>query len=64
MAAMLNVKELSEATGGHVSPYTFRSWIRQGRLPVIRLGRRIMVKAEDFERFVSENRVPAREPGR
>ena len=61
---MLNVVQLEEETNGHVSRYTWRAWIRQGRIPVVRLGRRIMVRREDFERFVSENRTPAREPGR
>lgn len=57
---MMSVIHLEEATGGCVSRFTWRSWIRQGRLPVVKLGRRVMVRAEDFEKFVEENRVPAR----
>jgi excisionase family DNA binding protein len=46
-----------------VSRFTWRTWLKQGRLPVLRLGRRVRVDRADFERFMAANRVPAREMG-
>ncbi len=42
-----------------VSPYTVRAWLRQGRLPFHRLGRRILLAPIDLEEFVASNRVEA-----
>jgi excisionase family DNA binding protein len=58
--AMLNVVQLEQATGGSVSRHTWRAWIRQGKIAVVRLGRRVMVRDEDLQRFIEENRIPAR----
>jgi excisionase family DNA binding protein len=43
-----------------VSRYTLRSWLRQGRLPFHRLGRRILLAPIDLENFIAGNRVEAR----
>lgn len=43
-----------------VSPYTVRTWIRQGRISHIRLGRRVLFDPSDLERFIQTNRVEAR----
>ena len=32
---------------------TVRKWIREGRLPVVRLGRRVLVRRETFESFLT-----------
>ncbi|MDP6465888.1 MAG: helix-turn-helix domain-containing protein [Deltaproteobacteria bacterium] len=42
MKELYSATETSEVLS--VSPSTVRSWIHQGRLPVIRLGRRVMVR--------------------
>jgi excisionase family DNA binding protein len=42
-----------------VSRHTWRAWIRQGRIPVTRLGRRVRVAEEDYRAFLTENRTPA-----
>jgi len=55
----MTVKELEEQT--KISRFTWRSWIRQGRLPVLRLGRRVRVSEEDYRAFLKANRVAARE---
>ncbi|MGE3152147.1 MAG: helix-turn-helix domain-containing protein [Nitrospiraceae bacterium] len=35
-----------------VGESTIRRWIRDGRLPVVRLGRRVLVRPEDLSAFV------------
>ena len=47
-----------------VSRFTLRSWLRQRRLPYIRLGRRILVDPCDLDRFIQGNRIEERKPSR
>jgi excisionase family DNA binding protein len=54
---LLSVAEASARLG--VSPLTTRSWIRQRRLPCVRLGRRVLLDPRDIERFIDDNRVEA-----
>jgi excisionase family DNA binding protein len=42
-----------------VSPHTLRAWLRQRRLPYLKLGRRIILDPEDVQRFMDANRVEA-----
>ena len=37
-----------------VSMPTIRSWIHQGRLPVVRLGRRVLIHESVLEKIVNE----------
>ena len=57
--AMMTVLDLERES--QVSRHTWRAWIREGRIPVLRLGRRVRVAEEDYRRFIAENRTPARE---
>lgn len=57
--AMLTVEDLERES--KVSRHTWRAWIRQGRIPVLRLGRRVRVAEDDFRKFIAQNRTPARE---
>ncbi len=57
--SLMTVVDLEKAS--KVSQHTWRAWIREGRLPVTRLGRRVRVAEEDYRAFVAENRTPARE---
>ena len=57
--ALLTVADLEKDS--KISRYTWRSWIRHGRLPVIRVGRSVRVDEVDYRRFLAANRVPARE---
>jgi len=59
---LLTVEELEQDS--KISRYTWRSWIRAGRLPVVRLGRRVRVAEEDYRRFVAQNREARKEPER
>jgi excisionase family DNA binding protein len=47
-------------TRSSLSRHTWRAWIRQRRLPHVRLGRRIFVREADYEAFVRAGLVPAR----
>ena len=39
---------------------TIRNWIDQGRLPAIRIGRRVRIKRSDFEQLLNAATGPAR----
>ncbi len=56
---LLTVLDLEART--QVSRFTWRSWIKQGRVPVVRIGRRVRVAEEDLRKFLAQNRTPARE---
>lgn len=60
--ALLTVVDMEQDS--QVSRHTWRAWIREGRIPVTRLGRRVRVAEEDYRAFLAENRIPAREDGR
>jgi excisionase family DNA binding protein len=45
-----------------VSPFTIRAWIRQGRVPCVKLGRRVLLRVEDVEQLLKENYKLARRP--
>jgi len=55
----LSIAEAAERLLG-ISPYTLRSWLRQGRIPYHRLGRRIVLDQADVEAFLAGCRVEAR----
>ncbi len=57
--ALLTVVDMEKDS--QVSRHTWRAWIREGKLPVIRIGRRVRVTEEDYRRFLAENRIPARD---
>ncbi len=56
---LLTVEDLERRT--QVSRFTWRSWIRQGKVPVVRIGRRVRVAEEDLQQFLAQSRTPARE---
>jgi excisionase family DNA binding protein len=59
---MLNLLSLEDAAREmKVSLFTVRAWRFQKRFPVVKLGRRVLVKREDIENFVARNTVEARE---
>jgi excisionase family DNA binding protein len=45
----------------NVSVHTLRSWISKRRIPIIRLGRKVLLRREDLEDFVAKNTVKAGE---
>jgi excisionase family DNA binding protein len=50
-----NVEEAAAVLG--VSPHTVRAWLRQRRLPYLKLGRRVLLDPEAVERFKEKNTV-------
>jgi excisionase family DNA binding protein len=57
---MVNLLSLEEtAKELRLSIHTLRAWVYQKRIPVVKLGRRVLVKREDMEAFVNENVVKA-----
>ena len=53
-ARLLSLETLEERSD--VSRHTWRLWLRQGKLPGVRLGRRLLVAESDYLRFVADNR--------
>ncbi|HXX33816.1 MAG TPA: helix-turn-helix domain-containing protein [Thermodesulfobacteriota bacterium] len=59
MAELLNLKEGAKEL--KISIHTLRSWVYQGRLPFVHLGRRVLLRREDLEAFVDKNVVRAKD---
>lgn len=55
---LLDLREVASRLG--LSLHTVRRWASQRRIPVVKLGKRVMVTERDLERLVAENRLPAR----
>ncbi len=51
--AYLTVAEVAQTL--RLNQQTVRNWIDQGRLPALRIGRRVRIKRSDFERIVDAN---------
>ena len=43
-----------------VGTSTLRRWIAEGRLPVVRLGRRVLIRRESLENLIQESESPTR----
>jgi len=56
----LSVDEAAAILG--VSVFTVRKLIRERAVPFYRVGRRVVLDAEDLERYLRVHRVEAREP--
>ncbi|MCA9316964.1 MAG: helix-turn-helix domain-containing protein [Planctomycetes bacterium] len=53
------IGELADSHG--LAASTIRDLIRSGRLPAYRVGRALLVKADDWERYLARHRVGGRE---
>jgi putative molybdopterin biosynthesis protein len=53
MDEFLTVSEIAELL--KLNQQTIRNWIDAGKLPAFRIGRRVRVKREDFERLLEES---------
>ena len=56
---LMTVEDLEVVS--RVSKHTWRVWIRQGKVPVVRLGRTVRVREQDFREFVQKNLQTGRE---
>jgi excisionase family DNA binding protein len=57
---MVTVQEVATQLG--VSHWTIRCWCRQGRIPFVKLGRRVLFKVEDLEALLAASYQPAFRP--
>jgi excisionase family DNA binding protein len=57
MEKHLTLIEAGAASG--ISPHTLRGYIRSGRLPGFRAGRRLVVREADLRQFMEAGRVNA-----
>jgi excisionase family DNA binding protein len=55
---LLNPKEAAKTM--KCSIHTIRAWTYQRRLPVVRLGRKVLFRKEDIEAFINKNLVEAK----
>ena len=51
---LLDLKQLEADSG--ISHWTWRLWLRQGRLPVVRVGRHLRVDEADYRAFLARHR--------
>jgi excisionase family DNA binding protein len=58
MKRLHGVKEAAEILG--ISVYTVRSYVRQGKLRPVRIGRRVLLQEAELERFVGVALADAR----
>jgi excisionase family DNA binding protein len=58
MPKLLGLDEIEERTD--IKRPTWRAWIRQGRLPSVKLGTRVLVSENDLAAFLAAHRRPAR----
>jgi excisionase family DNA binding protein len=59
MPELLTLKEGADQL--RLSIHTVRAWIFQKRIPFVRLGRRVLLRREDLEEFVTKNLHEARD---
>jgi excisionase family DNA binding protein len=61
MTDLLDVEEA--AAYCHVKTATMRSWVLKAKIPYVKLGRRVFLRRQDLEAFITESVVPARRGG-
>src|SRR5262252_6586422 len=60
--ALMTIEDLERES--KVSRFTWRSWIRTGRIAAVRLGRRVLVEEDEYRRFIRANVKPAHDAER
>lgn len=55
----LPLEESARFIGRDLSPHTLRSWAKQGRIPYLKVGRRLFFERADLEEFLRRSRVEA-----
>jgi excisionase family DNA binding protein len=57
MSSLLSVEKAAEFLS--ISPWTVRAYLRNGQLKPTRIGRRVLLRQEELERFVQERTIGA-----
>jgi len=52
---LLTTEDIAQYLGYHIE--TIRVYIRQGKLPAIKVGREYRIRRDDFEKFLEERRT-------
>lgn len=52
MNRLFNIADAARDFLGGVGESTLRRWIAEGRVPVVRLGRRVLLRPEALEEFI------------
>ena len=56
MNPLQSVEQAAEFLG--ISQFTVRAYLRDGKLKPTRIGRRVLLRQEELERFVMERTIP------
>lgn len=51
---LLTIDQAADFLG--LSAWTLRYWVKAGKLPSVKLGRRVLIEKAELSRLVSENR--------
>jgi len=51
----IGIRDAAKAVG--LSVWTLRSWIRQGKLRFVRLGRRVLIEPAELQRLIEAGRI-------
>jgi excisionase family DNA binding protein len=57
MPQVLAVSIKDAAIALSLSPWTIRRWISDGKLPFVRLGRRVLIEPSAIEKLLAEGRT-------
>jgi excisionase family DNA binding protein len=49
---MMTIETFAERLG--LNPWTVRTWMRSGKLPYLKLGKRIVIRVEDAKAFLDQ----------
>jgi excisionase family DNA binding protein len=52
---LLTTEDIAQYLGYHIE--TIRLYVRQGKLPAIKVGREYRIRREDFEKFLEERKI-------
>lgn len=56
-SVIVSVETGAAVTG--IAVTTLRRWIREGRIEHVRLGRRVLIRRDALDRFITKHEVPA-----
>jgi excisionase family DNA binding protein len=54
MEPLKSIEEAADIWG--VSPWTVRAYVRQGKIRPVRIGRRVLIEAQEIQRLIDEGR--------
>jgi Helix-turn-helix domain len=59
-AERLGLEAAARFVGDDLSPHTLRAWAKSGRLPYLKIGRRLFFETSDLRAFVRAGRIERR----